>query len=358
MARNGDVMRSDRLKQVMQQIDPNFDERNAGFNRFSKFVLEAGQRGRRDGHQAGQRAVRGRSRHRGPGGARRACRPRSRTREREAESRNGRERRPWTSRAARTGTRARAARGRSRGRPRAARSSPSGRRRALARAGFPAHDPGAGRAARAGGPRGAAPADGRRCTGGRMRCSMRHASPDCCGRRTTPRSRTSGRWARTSTRSPRGAVASVPRWRRRPRPPPPRRPKPSPRSRPCPPARPSRWPSPRVLSRDNGLRFGVRFRRGSRGGLRTAEYPLIGVVQMDEPASAPAAAAAAAAGGGDGRSARPSRGVSAARRGRRRAPRRAKADKPAKAEASAPGSDAAAPAPAKRPRARTRKKAE
>jgi uncharacterized protein (TIGR00288 family) len=45
MARNGDVMRSDRLKQVMQQIDPNFDERNAGFNRFSKFVIEAGQKG-------------------------------------------------------------------------------------------------------------------------------------------------------------------------------------------------------------------------------------------------------------------------------------------------------------------------
>ncbi|MDQ3223439.1 MAG: NYN domain-containing protein, partial [Gemmatimonadota bacterium] len=45
MARSRDVMRSDRLKQVMQQIDPNFDERNAGFNRFSKFVLEAGQKG-------------------------------------------------------------------------------------------------------------------------------------------------------------------------------------------------------------------------------------------------------------------------------------------------------------------------
>jgi hypothetical protein len=30
---------------VMQQIDPNFDERNAGFNRFSKFVVEAGQKG-------------------------------------------------------------------------------------------------------------------------------------------------------------------------------------------------------------------------------------------------------------------------------------------------------------------------
>ena len=46
MARNGDVMRSDRLKQVMQQIDRNFDEKNAGFSRFSKFVLEAGQKGK------------------------------------------------------------------------------------------------------------------------------------------------------------------------------------------------------------------------------------------------------------------------------------------------------------------------
>jgi uncharacterized protein (TIGR00288 family) len=45
MARNGDVMRSDRLKQVMQQIDPNFDEKNAGFNRFSKFITEVGNRG-------------------------------------------------------------------------------------------------------------------------------------------------------------------------------------------------------------------------------------------------------------------------------------------------------------------------
>jgi len=45
MVREGDVMRSDRLKQVMQQIDPNFDEKNAGFSRFSKFVLEASHRG-------------------------------------------------------------------------------------------------------------------------------------------------------------------------------------------------------------------------------------------------------------------------------------------------------------------------
>ncbi|HEY4099480.1 MAG TPA: NYN domain-containing protein [Gemmatimonadales bacterium] len=45
MVRNGDVMRADRLKQVMQQIDPAFDEGAAGYSRFSKFVTEAGTRG-------------------------------------------------------------------------------------------------------------------------------------------------------------------------------------------------------------------------------------------------------------------------------------------------------------------------
>jgi uncharacterized protein (TIGR00288 family) len=45
MRRESDVMRSDRLKQVMQSLDPNFDEKDAGFSRFSKFVVEAGQRG-------------------------------------------------------------------------------------------------------------------------------------------------------------------------------------------------------------------------------------------------------------------------------------------------------------------------
>jgi len=45
MKREDDVMRSDRLKQVMQAIDPNFSEKNAGFSRFSRFVMEAGQRG-------------------------------------------------------------------------------------------------------------------------------------------------------------------------------------------------------------------------------------------------------------------------------------------------------------------------
>jgi uncharacterized protein (TIGR00288 family) len=45
MKRNGDVMRSDRLKQVMQDIDPGFDEKNLGMSKFSRFVHEAHQRG-------------------------------------------------------------------------------------------------------------------------------------------------------------------------------------------------------------------------------------------------------------------------------------------------------------------------
>jgi uncharacterized protein (TIGR00288 family) len=45
MKRDDDVMRSDRLKQVMQSIYPKFDEKDAGFSRFSKFIVEASQRG-------------------------------------------------------------------------------------------------------------------------------------------------------------------------------------------------------------------------------------------------------------------------------------------------------------------------
>ncbi len=44
MAKNGDVMRSDRLKQVMQDIDPSFDEKELGYSKFSRFCLEAAQR--------------------------------------------------------------------------------------------------------------------------------------------------------------------------------------------------------------------------------------------------------------------------------------------------------------------------
>jgi uncharacterized protein (TIGR00288 family) len=45
MQRANDVMRSDRLKQVMQEIDPNFDEKDAGFSKYSKFLQEAARRG-------------------------------------------------------------------------------------------------------------------------------------------------------------------------------------------------------------------------------------------------------------------------------------------------------------------------
>ncbi|MDH5590294.1 MAG: NYN domain-containing protein [Gemmatimonadota bacterium] len=40
-----DVMRSDRLKQVMQEMDSSFDEGGFGFSKFSKFLAEASSRG-------------------------------------------------------------------------------------------------------------------------------------------------------------------------------------------------------------------------------------------------------------------------------------------------------------------------
>jgi uncharacterized protein (TIGR00288 family) len=45
MKRNGDVMRSDRLKQVMQELDANFDEKTLGHSKFSRFTQEAADRG-------------------------------------------------------------------------------------------------------------------------------------------------------------------------------------------------------------------------------------------------------------------------------------------------------------------------
>lgn len=45
MVRERDVMRVDRLKQVMLELDPGFDERALGYGKFSKFVQEAAQRG-------------------------------------------------------------------------------------------------------------------------------------------------------------------------------------------------------------------------------------------------------------------------------------------------------------------------
>ena len=45
MTTRGDVMRSDRLKQVMLELDGRFSEGNFGFSKFSKFIAEAASRG-------------------------------------------------------------------------------------------------------------------------------------------------------------------------------------------------------------------------------------------------------------------------------------------------------------------------
>jgi uncharacterized protein (TIGR00288 family) len=45
MVSNNDVMRSDRLKQVLLELDPNFDEKQLGFSKFNRFVSEAANRG-------------------------------------------------------------------------------------------------------------------------------------------------------------------------------------------------------------------------------------------------------------------------------------------------------------------------
>ena len=45
MIDNDDVMRSDRLKQVLLELDPTFDEKSLGFPKFNKFLQEAASRG-------------------------------------------------------------------------------------------------------------------------------------------------------------------------------------------------------------------------------------------------------------------------------------------------------------------------
>jgi hypothetical protein len=99
--------------------------------------------------------------------------------------------------------------------------------------------------------------------------------------------------------------------------------------------------------RDNGSRFGVRFRRGSRGSSRPGEIPLIGVVQMevapDESAPAESSSDVAAE---QAPAKKPAR--------TRRAPRKKAAA--AAATTAAPAAEEAAPA--KRPRARAKKKPE
>ena len=45
MVENDDVMRSDRLKQVILEMDPSFDEKALGFQKFNRFMQEAASRG-------------------------------------------------------------------------------------------------------------------------------------------------------------------------------------------------------------------------------------------------------------------------------------------------------------------------
>jgi uncharacterized protein (TIGR00288 family) len=366
MARNGDVMRSDRLKQVMQQIDPNFDERNAGFNRFSKFVLEAGQRGvvTVTKLENGQFEV-------GPGTAAPAApaaaapAPAPTTREREAEHRNGRE-----DGRGRRGRRGRGGRDRDRERPEGGREPAS--REAAPR---PRPTDGALSLARAFQLMTQALAELRGPVNQealRLRMSALHGREDPL---LDP-----ARFPRLLRQANDAEIADVRKVGEDDYEISARRgaalPSTTPAPAPSPTAPVEVEPAAAAASgyaepasteaagagRDNGVRFGVRFRRGSRGGLRTAEFPLVGVVQIDEPAVAAAAATAAAeaeaieAGGVGTKPAKPRR-TPRKKAGATRAGKTTKSEKPAAAEAPADGEPAAA-APAKRPRARSRKKAE
>ena len=52
MASRGDAMRSDRLKQVIMEVSPGFNERDLGFKKFSKFLAEAANKGLLDVERA------------------------------------------------------------------------------------------------------------------------------------------------------------------------------------------------------------------------------------------------------------------------------------------------------------------
>jgi ribonuclease E len=123
-------------------------------------------------------------------------------------------------------------------------------------------------------------------------------------------------------------------------------------------AEPVRETPAAAAARENGQRFGVRFRRGSRGGLRTSEFPLIGVVQIDAPAEAEPAGAdvAIVPEATEEAGAKPARPRRAPRK--KKAATSAKAAKAAKSEAPVEPAEAAAEPAVKRTRTRARKKAE
>ena len=82
MMQRGDVMRSDRLKQVMREFDPGFSEGDIGFSKFSKFLSAAQKRGLVDltKSEAGQFEISlpGQSRAASSGNGRRAPAPAAR----------------------------------------------------------------------------------------------------------------------------------------------------------------------------------------------------------------------------------------------------------------------------------------
>jgi uncharacterized LabA/DUF88 family protein len=332
MARNGDVMRSDRLKQVMQQIDPNFDERTAGFNRFSKFVVEAGQKGMLlvSKLENGQYEVAP-----APGAGNVATVPPPAGEEKRDEvPRRGRSRR--------------GGRGRDRDR-----GPDTGRENGQARP--PVREPkpeGALPLARAFQLMSQALGELRPPVGHealRLRMAAMHGRQD---ELLEP-----ARFLRLLRQANDAEVADVRKVGDEEYEISPHRGGATP---PQPALAPASVTSANTTSGaaladadaaparteaapENGKRFGVRFRRGSRSALRPGEIPLIGVVEVDAPPPQPEIAEAPAA-------------EAAAKPARPRRPRK-------KAAVSAPTSEATAPPAAttaapKRPRARTRKKAE
>jgi uncharacterized protein (TIGR00288 family) len=282
MARNGDVMRSDRLKQVMQQIDPNFDERNAGFNRFSKFVIEAGQRGviQLSKLDNGQYEV-------APGSlappvAATATSPRARPAtepSREAREDSGRRSRSRRGRGGRD-------RG---GAPRRARGPESPREEGGARAPRPDRGDGALTLARAFQLMTQALSEFRSPVGQealRLRMVAMHGRED-------PLLDTS-RFPRLLRQANDAEVADVrkvgdddyeitaQRGLSRPA----SAPATAPEELPAPMAGGASSPEVSAAGRENGQRLGLRFRRGSRAPIRAADIPLIGVVKIEQPLEA------------------------------------------------------------------------
>ena len=341
MARNGDVMRSDRLKQVMQQIDPNFDERNAGFNRFSKFVVEAGQKGvvQVTKLDNGQYEV-------APPGGGVPAPPAARTREGADGAREG------------DGRRGRGRRGRGRERERT-----SGRERA---------EEGAGEAGReAPPPPRARTADGALSLArafqlmtqalGELRAPVPHEALRL--RMVALHGREdplldAGRFQRLLRQANDAEIADVRKvgddeYEITPHRTSAAAQAPVTRETAAVPAAPEA-PAPgeaasETATRDNGQRFGVRFRRGSRAPLRPGEIPLIGVVQIEAPETAAVVVA------------EPEEEAPVPKKPSRRRTPRKKAAAGAVAAAAAPAAGEAGESPAprpRRPRPRAKKKAE